>query len=344
MMRPGRLAGAMTASLLAGCLLLGPAADPAAAQFSLPSFLGFEKKVPRPKTRLKRAAKEAAPSKPETVLPALRPERTEEDLQLPRQADTPGAGETFASDVSDTPLPALRPVAAPPEPDETVSVETGANTQQKNEQTAFVVPLPALAPDKPGRPQTPAPSKPAEPDPQLLACLAGLTADGAQFVRAASLTDPLGCNAVAPLNLSVTPSGVTLSPPALVNCDMAQAISAWIAVGVMPAARANLGQDVASLRIGASYVCRYQASGKKLSEHAFANAVDLMSFTFADGSVYAVGQVDAPDSKEAHFIAEVRRKACDHFNTVLGPGADADHADHFHLDLRGRRGGYKLCQ
>jgi len=29
---------------------------------------------------------------------------------------------------------------------------------------------------------------------------------------------------------------------------------------------------------------------------------------------------------------------------VLGPGADASHPDHFHLDLRRRAGGTRLCE
>ena len=349
MMRPGCLAGAIAASLFAGLLVLGPMAAPAAAQFSLPSFFGLEKKTPRPRARLNRTKRTPIQSQPETVLPTLRPEHPEEQAQPAREANISDLPDGIPSAGSDAPLPAPRPATALPSAGDPVSSEVPADRQPEERQTAFVVPLPALAPDRKAAPHAAAPQTPVEPaptrpDPQVLACLAGLKAQGAQFVLAASLSDPLGCHAVAPLNLAAIPSGVTLSPPALVNCDMAQAIAAWIGDAVMPAARANLGHDVTSLRIGASYVCRYQASGKKLSEHAYANAIDLMSFTFADGSVYTIGQTDAPDSKEARFIADVRRKACDHFNTVLGPGSNADHADHFHLDLRGRRGGYKLCE
>jgi hypothetical protein len=33
-----------------------------------------------------------------------------------------------------------------------------------------------------------------------------------------------------------------------------------------------------------------------------------------------------------------------HFTTVLGPGSDAAHAHHLHVDLARRRGGYRMCQ
>jgi hypothetical protein len=42
----------------------------------------------------------------------------------------------------------------------------------------------------------------------------------------------------------------------------------------------------------------------------------------------------------------VRRGACDSFTTVLGPGYDANHRDHFHLDLmrRGVHGEKHVCK
>ena len=39
----------------------------------------------------------------------------------------------------------------------------------------------------------------------------------------------------------------------------------------------------------------------------------------------------------AHFfLRRVRGEACDHFGTVLGPGYNRDHRDHFHIDLKQR--------
>jgi hypothetical protein len=52
----------------------------------------------------------------------------------------------------------------------------------------------------------------------------------------------------------------------------------------------------------------------------------------------------APETAEARFQAAVREGACRYFTTVLGPGSDPEHATHLHLDLRDRRGGYRICQ
>jgi hypothetical protein len=48
----------------------------------------------------------------------------------------------------------------------------------------------------------------------------------------------------------------------------------------------------------------------------------------------------------ARYIDALRRAACGWFTTVLGPGSDAAHADHLHLDRepRGRDGESRLCQ
>src|SRR3712207_7448047 len=43
------------------------------------------------------------------------------------------------------------------------------------------------------------------------------------------------------------------------------------------------------------------------------------------------------NSPEASFQSAIQKAACPIFNTVLGPGSDAAHGDHLHLDLRERR-------
>ena len=80
----------------------------------------------------------------------------------------------------------------------------------------------------------------------------------------------------------------------------------------------------------------------KLSEHAFGNALDIASFRLADGRTIAV----APDLKgeSRTFLDRLRTAACGPFRTVLGPGADADHANHLHLDLAPRRSDNPICE
>ena len=42
----------------------------------------------------------------------------------------------------------------------------------------------------------------------------------------------------------------------------------------------------------------------------------------------------------------LRISACGYFTTVLGPGANAAHAEHYHFDLglHGKSGNYRICE
>ncbi|MDA7948281.1 MAG: extensin family protein [Hyphomicrobiaceae bacterium] len=78
---------------------------------------------------------------------------------------------------------------------------------------------------------------------------------------------------------------ISISPPARVTCDLAATLSAWADTVVQAEAQKHLGSNIVSIRNVASYVCRnrYNAPGKRISEHARANALDMAAFTTADG-------------------------------------------------------------
>jgi len=153
------------------------------------------------------------------------------------------------------------------------------------------------------------------------------------------------CGAKSPLKLLQLPQGVDVAPPAIVTCAAAEAFVKWMQEGVAAEAERHLAARLRRILIGTSYECRSRnrQAGSKLSEHAFANALDVMGFEFEKRRPIPI--VSRPDeSPEAMFLAAVRAQACEHFTTVLGPGSDAAHADHLHLDMRERKRGAKLCQ
>lgn len=153
------------------------------------------------------------------------------------------------------------------------------------------------------------------------------------------------CGAESPLRLIRLPHGLEVAPPATVTCAVAEALVKWAHETVAAEGERHLGAAPAKILIGTSYECRGQnrQAGAKLSEHAFANAVDVMGFEFRKRASIPITARPGEDP-EALFQAAVRRGACDHFTTVLGPGSDAAHADHLHLDMRERKRGAKLCQ
>ena len=62
--------------------------------------------------------------------------------------------------------------------------------------------------------------------------------------------------------------------------------------------------------------------------------MDVAGFTLADGrTVKYVSDWKSAGTQEAAFLHEAHAGACQYFTTVLGPGADVFHYNHFHLDL-----------
>jgi hypothetical protein len=212
---------------------------------------------------------------------------------------------------------------------------------------------PPLPPPRPDRSPAAAPPSdpPAGPDERAEQgeapseadrCLARLAELGVKFERAADRAER-SCAAKNVVLLTALPASITVSPASPMVCAVAEALAKWTVEVVGPKAEEHLKERPTKLAIGTSYECRNQRSGGKLSEHAFGNAVDLMSFGFSSRAAVPVGSHPA-DTAEARFQDEVRRGACPYFTTVLGPGSDAAHADHLHLDLRARNRGYRICQ
>jgi len=104
-------------------------------------------------------------------------------------------------------------------------------------------------------------------------------------------------------------------------------------------AERHLGARVARIVQGGTYSCRKMARFALVSEHSYANAIDIRGFVLDDGRHVTVkqhfGALDAePNSAASRFLRSVAHRAFDDevFSVVLTPYWDALHADHFHLD------------
>ncbi len=250
------------------------------------------------------------------------------------------------ADPAAVPLPKPRP-AAPP----SAASATSA------------IPIPQARPVPGDAPPAPPPSPPA-------AAGTGWPAAAVAAGRAACTTllaglpvtykplDPIGeeggCGAPAPIEISAV-AGVALVPPATETCAMAAALAAWVTDDVQPAAKQRLGTAVTAIRTATSYACRFRnnAASGKMSEHSKANALDMSGFTFAGQDKVTVGGSDnwggdlpgaSGAAKSDSFLEDIRKAACTRFTTVLGPGSDPYHGDHFHVDVLQRKGGYRICQ
>lgn len=204
--------------------------------------------------------------------------------------------------------------------------------------------LPPLAPTPTARPDHGAVPFPTEAS--LAAgereCRARLRAMGVSFSPADPVAEEAGCRIDHPVLLRDLGPGVALEPEALVNCAVAETAVRFVREVVSPEARRRFGAGLVAVGQASGYVCRPRNGTAKLSEHASGNAIDLSSFTLDDGRVIAV--VASSDRSRRDFLRSIRGGACGLFRTVLGPGSDADHADHLHLDLVERRADATYCR
>ena len=258
--------------------------------------------------------------------------------------------------------PAAAPAPEPrPQPDpasEAVTAPTPSPSPAENEENAPAAKEPAAEDPGAEEPEAKAPPPPAGPpvhetlaesDADFAACTAALTALGTRFETAPPVTDPAerDCGIDRPVTVSEILPGVALQPAAVLRCEAALALAEWTRDFVAPAASRLPGRGALSaIDHGTAYLCRPRngISGEALSEHAFGNAIDIAGFRFAEGEALPVTPRAGDGSLEEAFQAAVRKSACLAFTTVLGPGADASHADHLHLDVKARRGGFRLCQ
>lgn len=182
------------------------------------------------------------------------------------------------------------------------------------------------------------------------ACIASGAVHQSNFVRARSaLGGPSVCGTAAPYEMSAANSGrVVMRPAAMLRCPMIPQVERWVAEVVDPAARFHFGQPVVELTVAASYSCRpmNHVNGARLSEHGYANALDVSVFTLASGERITVKGGWYGNDRERAFLRDVHGGACRNFTTVLGPNYDANHRDHFHMDLarHGRDGLMRICK
>ncbi|HEV2559929.1 MAG TPA: extensin family protein [Microvirga sp.] len=181
------------------------------------------------------------------------------------------------------------------------------------------------------------------------ACLAQKQVQPSAYMsRSSKISGPGACGVDYPFKIAAFSGGtVGLSSQVTLACPIIPRIDTWLDEVVKPAAELYFGVPVVDLRAG-SYSCRPQNNrrGAKLSEHSFGNALDIMSFHLADGREVTVLKGWKGNQQEQEFLREVFVGACRYFNTVLGPGADMFHYDHFHIDLARHdpRGERAICK
>jgi hypothetical protein len=152
------------------------------------------------------------------------------------------------------------------------------------------VPAPEKKPDLPGE-QPALPWQSPKVNAALAACAKLLEGVSVDYEQLPPISEG-ACGAPAPIlvkSIGADPA-VAIEPPAAMRCKLVVALDTWLRDQVQPAAAATLGTKVVTIRNVLSYECRrrYGGANTKISEHAFANALDVSAFVLASGDRVSV--------------------------------------------------------
>ena len=129
--------------------------------------------------------------------------------------------------------------------------------------------------------------------------------------------------------------GVPVAGLTAISCPAAISLTEWVTRDVQAAAERHFGEPVVRVESYGTYACRSVngRSGARLSEHAFANAVDVAAFRLRSGRSVRVDSGWRAGGETSGFLRDVHALACKRFGIVIGPDADRFHQDHLHLDM-----------
>jgi hypothetical protein len=268
---------------------------------------------------------------------------------VPRPAPPP---KTSPAPESKAPIVRQNPVPVPqPRPAELVPA--------KPDKRIVPIPVPKVAPIQPkAMPPAPKPLSPVPP-PQVEVphasvqedgnCLAALMKAGASFSPVPQPGKETECKVENPVrvnSISSKDGTVKLPDEPTLNCAFALAFTSWVEATAQPLAKASQGAGIVAMGTGPGFDCRGRNgdASAKISEHGTGNAVDIATISFANKQQMQVKDAINPQAAGFGFLRDLRAAACTTFTTVLGPGANSAHAEHFHIDLAQRKGGYRICE
>ena len=108
-----------------------------------------------------------------------------------------------------------------------------------------------------------------------------------------------------------------ISSPLLMNCRAALQTARWLEA-----------IEATSITHMGTYNCRKQRGSGLVSEHSFANAIDVSEINGA-----TLTRDWRKGNAKSEYLMSAQNQACDYFNNVVGPDDNKAHEDHFHLDL-----------
>lgn len=190
---------------------------------------------------------------------------------------------------------------------------------------------------------------PAPADP-VQECLADLKAANVQFrPLGAVMKDGCTVEGAVELDAVTSPFGkVSLPGKPTLTCAFARQFATWVRDVAAPLTPAYMGSRLAAIDTGTSFACRnrYDKPGEKVSEHAKGDAIDVTAFALENGERLTVKDSSASDKIDGVLMKTFRATGCGYFTTILGPGSNDAHKEHFHFDMgpHGASANYRICE
>jgi hypothetical protein len=186
-------------------------------------------------------------------------------------------------------------------------------------------------------------SRPAVMPPDEAACRRELRRLGVIYRDLPPINDGGECHIDYPVKVSQLSGGIAMEPPATLDCEMAATFALWTKRELAPAARFRYFSGVRAIHQASSYSCRNIAGTHTSSEHARGNALDVSRIELKNGRDIDVRKPGWFAFRQRGFLNSVRADGCEYFTTVLGPGYNYDHRNHFHFDIKPRQYGRRAC-
>lgn len=194
-------------------------------------------------------------------------------------------------------------------------------------------PAPVLA----AYPRMDEPSGPPPMPADEVSCRRELKRLGVSYRDLSPINEGGSCRIDYPIKVSILPGKIGLKPAATLNCEMALTFAKWTKNELNPAARRRYWSRVKTIHQMSSYSCRRINGSHTMSEHAKGNAIDIGRIELTSGRDIDVEKPGLFAFRTRGFLNNVRADGCEYFTTVLGPGYNRDHRNHFHFDIKPRR-------